>query len=161
MSSIRNCLPSASETVSLHHRRVHFCPSFQDLSNKIFGLPDLSVFPHALRRMTFMHWLVSKAISWQRPLWRLCLSGILFLAGSLTLLADTPALLRSVPASGCYCQCAESHLRGGCVKMCESKRYASRWRATKCAKPHMHTPADNPNAGPRFPHPARAEHASL
>ncbi len=102
-----------------------------------------------------------RIIPWRRPLGRLCLLGIVYLAGSPTLLADTSALLRSIPASGCYCRCAESRLRGGCVKMCDSKRNASRWRATKCAKPHMQTPADNSNAGPRFPHPGRAEHAQL
>ena len=102
-----------------------------------------------------------RIIPWRRPLGRLCLLGIVYLAGSPTLLADTPALLRSIPASGCYCRCAESRLRGGCVKMCDSKRNASRWRAKKCAKPHMQTPADNPNAGPRFAHPGRAEHVRL
>src|SRR5205085_12655612 len=71
------------------------------------------------------------------------------------------SLLRSVPAGGCYCHCAESRLRGGCVKMCDSKRYVSRWWATTCAKPHMQTPADNSHAGPRFAHPGRAEHARL
>ncbi|HEV1992810.1 MAG TPA: hypothetical protein VGR03_00600 [Candidatus Acidoferrum sp.] len=108
-----------------------------------------------------MRRLFSKAISWRRPIFRLYLLGIIFLACSLTLLADTPALLRSIPAGGCYCHCAESHLRGGCVKLCDSKRYAARWRGTKCAKPHMQTPADNSNAGPRFPRPGRAEHAQL
>ena len=104
---------------------------------------------------------INKTISWRPPLFRLYLQGIILLACSLTLLADTPALLRSVPAGGCYCHCAESHLRGGCVKMCDSKRYVSHWRPTKCAKPHMHTPTHNSNAGPRFPHPGRAEHAQL
>ncbi len=106
-----------------------------------------------------MNGFLSKSTLW-RPLCRLCLLGIILLGCSLTLLADTPALLRSVPAGGCYCHCAESHLRGGCVKMCDSERYATRWWAIKCAKPHMQTPADNSNAGPRFPHPGRAEHAS-
>ena len=45
--------------------------------------------------------------------------------------------------------------------MCDSKRYVSRWRAAKCTKPHMQTPTHNSNAGPRFPHPDRAEHAQL
>jgi len=87
--------------------------------------------------------------------------GMLLLISSFSLLANTPGLLRTVPAGGCYCGCAESRHRGGCVKMCDSKRYASRWWAKKCAKPHMHTPAENPNAGPRYPHPGRAEHAKL
>jgi hypothetical protein len=92
---------------------------------------------------------------------RLLGAGIFVLACSLPLLADTPSLLRRVPAGSCYCHCAESKLHGGCVKMCDSKRYASRWRAARCAKPHMQSPARDSNAGPRFPHPGRAEHAQL
>jgi hypothetical protein len=108
-----------------------------------------------------MQRLFNNAIHWLHSLGRLFFFGIIFLASSLSLLADTPALLQTVPTGGCYCHCAESRLRGGCVKMCDSKRYTSRWRATKCAKPHMRTPANNSHAGPRFPHPGRAEHASL
>ena len=92
---------------------------------------------------------------------RLVASALCFLAGALPLLANTPSLLRAAPTGGCYCHCAESKVRGGCVKMCESKKYASRWWATRCAKPHMHTPARDSHAGPRFPHPGRTEHARL
>jgi hypothetical protein len=102
-----------------------------------------------------------KPFDLRRPTCRLYLMGVILLGCSLTLLADTPALLRSLPAAECYCHCAESHLRGGCVKICDSKRYVPRWRATKCAKPHLQRPAANSNAGPRFPHPGRAEHAQL
>jgi len=108
-----------------------------------------------------MHRFFSKTSLRRRSLRKLCVLGTIFLAFSVALFADTPSLLRSVPAAGCYCHCAESRVRGGCVKMCDSKRYASRWRATKCAKPHMRTPAANSNAGPRFPHPGRSEHAKL
>jgi hypothetical protein len=87
--------------------------------------------------------------------------GIAFLACSFTVLADTSALLRTVPVSRCYCHCSEAHSRGGCVRMCESKRNASRWWAISCVKPHMKPPAPNSNAGPRFPHPGRAEHVKL
>jgi len=45
--------------------------------------------------------------------------------------------------------------------MCESKRNASRWWAISCVKPHMRRPASDSNAGPRFPHPDRAEHVKL
>ncbi|HET9994957.1 MAG TPA: hypothetical protein VFQ18_06080 [Candidatus Acidoferrum sp.] len=93
--------------------------------------------------------------------WKLLCAGIVLFACSVTMLADTPALLRSVRSGGCYCHCAESRARGGCVKMCDSKKYPSRWWAKTCAKPHMQTPASNSNAGPRFPHPGRAEHAKL
>jgi len=87
--------------------------------------------------------------------------GVALLACAATLSADTPSMLRGVQTTGCYCHCAESKKSGGCVKMCESKRYASRWWATTCQKPHMQSPAHNSNAGPRFPHPGRAEHAQL
>jgi hypothetical protein len=80
---------------------------------------------------------------------------------SVALLADTPSLLRRVPAGGCYCHCAESKLRGGCMKMCGAKSYAYRWKVVSCAKPHMNTPLRDSHAGPRFPHPGRAEHAHL
>ena len=89
------------------------------------------------------------------------LSPALCLLVALPLLADTPSLLRDIPTGGCYCHCAESKVRGGCVKMCESKKYAYRWWATSCAKPHMSTPRRDSHAGPRFPHPGRAEHAEL
>jgi hypothetical protein len=92
---------------------------------------------------------------------RLAFVGSLFWASAFTLFADTPALLRTVPSGGCYCHCPESHARGGCVKLCDSKRFVSRWRKTTCVKPHMHTPSHDSNAGPRFAHPGRAEHAKL
>ena len=92
---------------------------------------------------------------------RLLSPALCLLAAALPLLADTPSLLRDIPTGGCYCHCAESKVRGGCVKMCESKKYAYRWWATSCAKPHMGTPRRDSHAGPRFPHPGRAEHAEL
>ena len=102
-----------------------------------------------------------KNITSRLPFLRLIgLAGTL-LGCSLALLADTPALLRSTPVGGCFCHCAESKAHGGCVKMCDSKRYKSRARARSCAKPHMHSPLGDSHAGPRFPHPGRAEHAQL
>ena len=95
------------------------------------------------------------------PFRKLLCVGFTLFACAISLLADTPALLRNAPAAGCYCHCEESHRRAGCVKMCDSKKYAPRWWATICAKPHMQTPAEDSNAGPRFPHPGRAEHAQL
>ena len=92
---------------------------------------------------------------------RLLALGICLLACALPLLADTPSLLRRVPAASCYCHCEESRVHGGCIKMCESKKYASRWWAKSCAKPHMSTPTHDSHAGPRYPHPGRAEHARL
>ena len=92
---------------------------------------------------------------------RLLGAVICLLAGAFPLLADTPSLLRSIPTGGCYCHCAGSKVHGGCVKMCESKKYAYRWWATSCAKPHMSTPRGDSHAGPRYPHPRRSEHAKL
>ena len=93
------------------------------------------------------------------PTRKLVCAAIWFVACSTAVLADTPGLLSKIRVGGCYCHCAESNLSTGCVKMCDSKKYAPRWWAKTCAKPHMQTPANNSNAGPRFPHPGRAEHA--
>jgi hypothetical protein len=87
------------------------------------------------------------------------LAVALALTASVSLFADTPARLRNVSAGSCYCCCSESRTKGGCVKMCELPKYASRWWATTCAKPHMQEPADNSNAGPHLHHPDHAEHA--
>jgi len=85
----------------------------------------------------------------------------LVLAASVSLFADTPARLRNISAGSCYCGCSESRTKGGCVRMCELPKYATRWWATTCAKPHMQKPADDSNAGPHLRHPDRAEHAQL
>jgi hypothetical protein len=128
---------------------------------KLPGCLSYRFFPTFSAESTSMSRLFTKTRQWRRPLWRLQLLCFTVLAYSLSVLADTPGLLRTVPAGGCYCRCGESHQRRGCVKLCDSKRYASRRRAVKCVKPHMQTPANNSNAGPRFPHPSRAEHAKL
>jgi hypothetical protein len=86
-------------------------------------------------------------------------AAVTLLATSLTMLADTPQSLRSIPAAGCYCHCPESHARTGCIKMCDLRKYASRWWATSCVKPRVLAPRDNRGASPRLPHPDRAEHA--
>ena len=108
-----------------------------------------------------MRFPLKRMLRTRRALLQFLSLGIIFLACSAALLADTPALLRTVPAAGCYCHCAESNQRGGCIKMCDSRKYASRRWLKTCAKPHMQTPARNSHAGPRFPHPGRAEHARL
>jgi hypothetical protein len=92
---------------------------------------------------------------------RALLALALAAVAALGLLADTPSRVRDVPAGGCYCGCCESHARGGCVKMCELPKYASRWWATTCAKPRVQHPAVHSDAGPRLRRPARAEHARL
>ena len=68
--------------------------------------------------------------------------------------------LRQITPAGCYCGCAQSKTSAGCTKMCELPKYASRWWAVTCAKPHMTTPTEKSGAGPRLPHPGRAERAS-
>ena len=84
-----------------------------------------------------------------------------FLSGSvLLLLADTPSVLRSVSVGGCYCKCSEAGAHPGCVKICDRPKYVARQKLVKCAKPRLHLPAENRDAGPRFPHPGRAERAS-
>lgn len=164
----KSVLPVQFGTVSSLNREpplsIEFVrPSPASSRTLVTRLPDSRTigFSPLFPQNALMPRFINKTISWRRPLRRLYLQVIILLGCSLTLLADTPALLRSVPEGGCYCHCAESHLRGGCVKMCDSKRYVSRWRATKCAKPHMQTPTHNSHAGPRFPHPDRAEHAQL
>ncbi len=86
---------------------------------------------------------------------------LLMLTACCTLFANTPGRLRGVPAGGCYCCCSESHAHSGCAKMCELPKYANRWWATTCAKPHLQKPADDSNAGPHLHHPDHAEHAQL
>jgi hypothetical protein len=84
-----------------------------------------------------------------------------WLGGTSPAYADSSvAFSRKAPAT-CYCCCAVSQAQSGCAKMCETARYASRWWATSCAKPRR-KPNPNPaKAGPRLPHPDRAEHARV
>lgn len=98
--------------------------------------------------------------SFRRALFLLAFLVALLLGSALALRANTPGSTRSVNAGGCYCHCAQSKTKLGCVKMCELPRYASRWWATTCAKPRVSSPAENPGAGPRLPHPDHAERAS-
>src|SRR5437016_12385585 len=108
-----------------------------------------------------MRSLLSETHFGRRLSFRLLLAGFSLLAFTPSLLADTPALLRGTPTAGCYCHCAESKQHGGCLKMFESKKYASRWWAKSCAKPHMSTPNRDSHGGPRFPPPRRCAHAEL
>src|ERR1700755_1238704 len=74
--------------------------------------------------------------------------------------ADGAALLAH-KESTCYCHCGMSKARGGCVKMCEMPKYASRWWATSCARPKSKVAKDATKAGPRFARPGRAERAAV
>jgi hypothetical protein len=74
--------------------------------------------------------------------------------------ADGAALLAHKD-SACYCHCGMSKARGGCVKMCEMPKYASRWWATSCARPKSKVSNDATKVGPRFPRPGRAERAAV
>src|SRR5260370_8188185 len=102
--------------------------------------------------------LFSRTISWWGSRYRICFLGFIVLAGSLSLFADTPALLRTVPAGGCYCHCAESHARGGCVKLFLSKLSSPPLRAKKSAEPHTPTPATQPTPAPTHPPPRPPAH---
>ena len=83
------------------------------------------------------------------------------LSGSLILLsADTPSTLRTVTVSGCYCKCSEAKAHAGCVRICERPKFVGKQKIVKCAKPRLHLPVENHDAGPRFAHPGRAERAS-
>lgn len=100
-----------------------------------------------------------------RRLRRLAIWAILDLAlfaGALALstFADTSGTFRKPAASGCYCNCSQSRTSAGCAKMCELRKYASRWYAVNCSKPHAQAPATTPGAGPHYPRPPRAERAS-
>jgi len=85
---------------------------------------------------------------------------LLCLGGSLIVSADTPSKLWTRNVGGCYCQCAAPHGHNACVKMCDSPRFASRPWATHCVKPRLRLPIENHDAGPRYPHPGRAERAA-
>jgi hypothetical protein len=87
------------------------------------------------------------------------LATLSFFASSLTLLAHTPGQLRHISAGGCYCKCAQSRTQAGCPMMCDLPKYLSRWWATSCMKPRMKPQSDTKGAGPKLPHPDRAEHA--
>jgi hypothetical protein len=75
--------------------------------------------------------------------------------------ADGAGVLLAHRDSACYCHCGMSKARGGCVKMCEMPKYASRWWATSCAIPKSKVTKDASKVGPRFPRPGRAERAAV
>jgi len=87
--------------------------------------------------------------------------GLLAIVSGTSLFANTASSLRSVPAGNCYCCCNQLPAAGGCVKMCELPKYASRWWATTCAKPRMRRPAHSSDAGPHIRRPDRATYAKL
>ncbi len=74
--------------------------------------------------------------------------------------ADTSGRVKEVNPVVCYCGCALSKTAGGCNKMCELPKYASRWWAVTCAKPRTNPPAEDPGAGPRLPRASHAERAA-
>jgi hypothetical protein len=165
------CYPSTSNTVDTSAGAsplfsVSGCAGgliFGTGRTPVTGLPNSPRYRFSLEAGTRwgMRCLLSETHSGRQVSLRLFGAGICLLALAPLLLADTPTLLRRTPTAGCYCHCAGSKLQGGCVKMCESKKYASRWWAKSCAKPHMSTPRHDSHAGPRFPHPRRSEHAQL
>jgi hypothetical protein len=90
---------------------------------------------------------------------KLVLIGLVLLIVPGILLADSSGRLRGVATPGCYCHCAGAHTAGGCAKMCELPRYASRWWAKTCARPHAHPRGEDPGAGPHLHHSNHAEYA--
>jgi hypothetical protein len=93
-------------------------------------------------------------------LWLFAEFLILIVALTFSVLADTSGRVRQSTPAGCYCGCAQSKTSAGCAKLCELPKYASRWWAVSCAKPHMNTPTEKSGAGPRVPRPGRAERAA-
>lgn len=85
-----------------------------------------------------------------------------YLSGGLLLVsADTPTALRALRVGTCYCHCAAARAKHSCVKMCDAQRLAARQAAARCTKPRLRLPTEERDAGPRFPHPGRAERAEL
>jgi hypothetical protein len=137
--------------------RLH--DEFQNPGNKILGLVELSVFWTKSRSISDMQHFSAGFAS--RRLWRLCAIGLItgLSGGALILCADTPTELRAPSVGTCYCHCTESQAQHSCVKICDAQRYARRQSTSRCAKPRLRLPVENRDAGPRFPHPGRAERA--
>ena len=95
-----------------------------------------------------------------RPFWRSGAACLLIcFGGSLILSANTTPGLRERHVAACYCHCPESSAHDSCVKLCDSPKYKARTWHPRCAKPRLHLPAENKDAGPRFPRPGRSERA--
>jgi hypothetical protein len=125
----------------------------------LFGNNDLSVFSCFRLKLSSMKPSFTRRLS-RLALWLFVEFLVLIAAVSVSVLADSSGRLRQITPAGCYCGCAQSKTSAGCSKMCELPKYASRWWAVTCAKPHMTTPTEKSGAGPRLPHPGRAERAS-
>jgi hypothetical protein len=124
-----------------------------------FGITALSVF--FCFRLKLLPMRASSL--WRLRRLALWLSLDLFLAAAvlaLSVMADSSAKVRSVPAGGCYCGCALSKTSAGCGKMCELPKYASRPWAVTCVKPRASAPIETPDARPHLPHLPRNERAS-
>jgi len=124
-----------------------------------FGIRALSVFRGFGRKLLAMR--VSSLPRLRRIVVWLGLD--LLLATALlgfTVWADSSSKIRQATTQRCYCGCSSSKTSAGCPRMCELPKYASRHWAITCAKPRVTTPEENPDAGPRLPHPARNERAS-
>jgi len=125
----------------------------------LFESNDLSVFFCFRLKLRSMKPSFTRRLS-RLALWLFVEFLVLIAALSVSVLADTSGRLRQITPAGCYCGCAQSKTSAGCAKMCELPKYASRWWAVTCAKPHITTPTEKSGAGPRLPHPGRAERAA-
>ena len=125
----------------------------------LFESNDLSVFFCFRLKLSSMKPSFTRRLS-RLALWLFVEFLVLIAAVSVSVLADSSGRLRQITPAGCYCGCAQSKTSAGCAKMCELPKYASRWWAVTCAKPHITTPTEKSGAGPRLPHPGRAERAA-
>jgi hypothetical protein len=125
----------------------------------LFESNDLSVFFCFRLKLSSMKPSFTRRLS-RLALWLFVEFLVLIAAVSVSVLADTSGRLRQITPAGCYCGCAQSKTSAGCAKMCELPKYASRWWAVTCAKPHLTAPTEKSGAGPRLPHPGRAERAA-
>lgn len=165
LSPINRSVNFASSCTSAGRPRRLSAPAaargqFQDHGNKTSSLYALSVF-------WSNHWRIAsmRAPLGNQPAKTTSRLGAAFLlicfGGSLMLSANTSTQLRTPSITTCYCHCAESRAHKSCVKMCDSPKFRSKNLAARCAKPRFQPPAENKDAGPRFPRPGRAERAQL
>ena len=105
---------------------------------------------------------MSSPLGWFRLFLRSAVWLGMVSAMAMSLAADTPGNLRSnVAPAACACKCNQKQTRAGCSRLCDVSKRTARWSANSCAKPRITKPAETPGAGPRLPHPPRAERASL
>lgn len=140
-------------------RKTQPASQFQDYGNKISYHAALSVFLAKPRRISDMR-CSPGALPRPRPKWLIRASILVLALGSSAILfANTPSELQEPNVGTCYCHCSMSSAHASCVKLCDSPKYKARTWLPRCAKPRLRFPAENKDAGPRFPRPGRSERA--